>query len=140
VCSGTGIPNIYNYIKDEGLAEEPGWLAEELKKAEDPNAVIISNASGEKGACRICTLTAETFVSILAAEAGNMVLRCMATAGVFLGGGIPPRILPLLRSPNFEHWFLHKGRLSHLPKKTPVKVITHPMAALVGAASFALQK
>jgi glucokinase len=140
VCSGTGIPNIYNYIKDEGLAEEPPWLSGELEKAEDPNAVIISNALDERRACRICALTAENFVSILAAEAGNLVLRYMATAGVYLGGGIPPRILPLLGRPNFQRWFLRKGRLSHLPERTPVKVITHPKAALVGAASCGLQQ
>jgi glucokinase len=140
VCSGTGLPNIYNYLKHSGLAEEPEWLSKELDKAQDPNAVIINVALDEQRACRICTLTAETFVSILAAEAGNMVLRCMATGGVFLGGGIPPRILPFLQKPNFEWWFIRKGRLSHLPEKTPVKVITHPRAALVGAASFALQQ
>jgi glucokinase len=140
VCSGTGIPNIYAYIKDSGLAEEPDWLASELASAEDPNAVIISNAADERRACPICTLTAETFVAILAAEAGNMVLRCMATGGVFLGGGIPRRILPMLQKPNFKRWFVRKGRLSHLPERTPVKVIMHPKTALVGAASFALQQ
>jgi glucokinase len=139
VCSGTGIPNIYAYFKDEGLAEEPDWLARELERADDPNAVIIGIAADERQACRICELTAETFVSILAAEAGNMVLRCMATGGVFLGGGIPPRILPLLRRPNFERWFVRKGRLSRLPERTPVKAIMHRQPALVGAASYALQ-
>jgi glucokinase len=139
VCSGTGIPNIYAYIKEAELAEEPEWLARELEDADDPNAVIFGNAADERQACRICTLTAETFVSILAAEAGNMVLRCMATGGMFLGGGIPPRILSLLRRPNFQHWFTRKGRLSHLPERTPVKVIMHRRTALVGAASFAFQ-
>ncbi|UCF98320.1 MAG: glucokinase [Spirochaetaceae bacterium] len=140
VCSGTGIPNIYAYIKDSGSAEEPDWLTEELKKAEDPNAVIINVASDEKLACQICTLTAETFVSILAAEAGNMVLRHMTTGGLFLGGGIPPRILPFLRKPNFRQWFIQKGRLSRLPERVPVRVILNTKVALIGAASLVLQQ
>jgi glucokinase len=139
VCSGMGIPNIYAYIRDRALAEEPAWLAQELAGARDATSVIMS-AAVEKGSdCRICSLTVETFVSILAAEAGNMVLRHMATGGLYLGGGIPPRIIPFLRKPNFERWFVRKGRLSHLPEKAPVHVIMHPKAALVGSASFGLQ-
>jgi glucokinase len=140
VCSGTGIPNIYAYIKDSGLAEEPDWLTERLEKAEDPNAVIINLASDEKLACRVCTLTVETFVSILAAEAGNMVLRHMATGGLFLGGGIPPRILPFLRKPNFRQWFVQKGRLSRLPERVPVRVILNTKVALIGTASLVLRQ
>jgi glucokinase len=140
VCSGTGIPNIYAYIRDSGLSEEPDWLAEELKEADDPNAVIINTANDESRACRICTLTTETFVSILAAEAGNMVLRSMATGGLFLGGGIPPRILPFLQKPNFRRWFVQKGRLSRLPERVPVRVILNPKVALIGAASLGLQQ
>jgi glucokinase len=136
VCSGTGIPNIYAYLRDRGLVEEPARLAEELERATDPNAVIIEKAMKSKPDCRICTLTVETFVSILAAEAGNMVLRHMATGGLYLGGGIPPRIIPFLRQPNFKKWFVRKGRLSHLPESAPVKVIMHPKAALVGSASL----
>jgi glucokinase len=139
VCSGTGIPNIYAYIRDQGLVEEPAWLAQKLAQAKDPNAIIINAAMQPEPECRICTETVETFVSILAAEAGNMVLRHMATGGLYLGGGIPPRIIPFLQKPNFEKWFVRKGRLSHLAEKTPVQVIMHPKAALVGAASFALQ-
>jgi glucokinase len=139
VCSGIGIPNIYAYIRDRGLAEEPAWLAREMVEARDPNAVIMGAATQEGSDCRICNLTVEIFVSILAAEAGNMVLRHMATGGLYLGGGIPPRIIPFLRKPSFEQWFVRKGRLSHLPEKTPVQVIMHRKTALVGAASFGLQ-
>ncbi len=140
VCSGTGIPNIYAYIKDRGLAEEPAWLTEELSKAEDLNAVIINAALKNQGMCRICTLTVEMFVSILAAEAGNMVLRNMATGGLYLGGGISPRILPFLKKPAFTKWFVRKGRLSPLPEKVPVRVILNSKAALVGVASLGLQE
>lgn len=140
VCSGMGIPNIYAYVRDSGRAEEPAWLAGELAGSGDPTAVIMGTAIKERQDCRICTLTVEAFVSILAAEAGNMVLRHMATGGLYLGGGIPPRIIPFLRKPGFLEWFVRKGRLSHLPEKTPVAVITHPKAALVGAASYGLQQ
>jgi len=140
VCSGTGIPNIYAYVKDTGLAEEPAWLAEDLARAKDPNVVIIGAAMRSKPDCRICTLTVETFVSILAAEAGNMVMRHMATGGLYLGGGIPRRILPFLQHPDFRKWFVRKGRLSHLPENAPVQVIMHPEAALVGSASRGLRQ
>jgi glucokinase len=140
VCSGMGIPNIYAYIRDGGLAEEPAWLAEELARAKDPNAVIISRAMPSQPECRICTLAVETFVAILAAEAGNMVLRHVATGGLYLGGGIPPRIIPFLQHPNFRRWFVRKGRLARLPEKTPVRVIMHSKTALVGAASRGLQE
>ena len=140
VCSGTGIPNIYAYVKDSGLAEEPEWLAEDLARAKDPNVVIIGAAMRSKPDCRICTLTVETFVSILAAEAGNMVLRHMATGGLYLGGGIPRRILPFLQHPDFRKWFVRKGRLSHLPENAPVQAIMHPEAALVGSASRGLRQ
>ena len=139
VCSGMGIPNIYAYIRDQALAEEPAWLARRLAGAGDATSVIMSTAVEKGSECRICSLTVETFVSILAAEAGNMVLRHMATGGLYLGGGIPPRILPLLREPDFERWFVRKGRLSHLAEKAPVHVIMHPKAALVGSASLGLQ-
>jgi glucokinase len=138
VCSGMGVPNIYAYIRDTGLAEEPAWLAGELGRATDPNAIIFEKAMQQKPDYRICTLTVQTFISILAAEAGNMVLRHMATGGLYLGGGIPPRILPLLRQGNFEKWFVRKGRLSHLCERTPVQVIMHPKTALLGSASLGL--
>ena len=138
VCSGTGMPNIYAYIRDAGLAEEPAWLAEELEGAKDPNALIIDKAMQFQPECRICTLTVEIFAAILAAEAGNMVLRHMATGGLYLGGGIPPRIIPFLQHPNFRKWFVRKGRLAHLPEKAPVRVIMHPKTALLGTANFGL--
>jgi glucokinase len=138
VCSGTGLPNIYAYVRDRGLAEEPAWLSERLKNAEDPNVVIMNAAGGEQE-CRIATMTIEAFVAILAAEAGNMVLRNMATGGLYLGGGIPPHILPYLKQSAFTDRFVSKGRLSRLPKNVPVRVILNAKAPLVGAACYGLQ-
>jgi len=138
VCPGTGLPNIYAYIRDRGLAEDPAWLSEGLKNAEDPNVVIMNAAGGEQE-CRIATMTIEAFIAILAAEAGNMVLRNMATGGLYLGGGFPPRILPYLKQSVFSDRFISKGRLSRLPKNVPVRVILNAKAPLVGAACYGLQ-
>lgn len=138
VCSGTGLPNIYAYIRDRGLAEEPAWLSERLKNAKDPNVVIMNAAGGEQK-CRIATMTIEAFVAILAAEAGNMVLRNMATGGLYLDGGIPPRILPYLKQSAFTDRFINKGRLSRLPKNVPARVILNAKAPLVGAACYGLR-
>lgn len=137
VCSGRGIPNIYRFLKAEGFAEEPDWMAEKLADAEDPTP-IIANAALE-GECDLCTLTMETFVSIMGAEAGNMALKVMATGGVYLGGGIPPRILPLLKGECFLKAFVNKGRLAHVVERIPVHVILNPDIALFGAACHGLE-
>ena len=139
VCSGSGIPNIYAYIREKGLAEEPDWLSRELRGAADPTAVIMSAAGEGERACRICRMTAERFVAILAAEAGNMALRNVAAAGVYLGGGIPPRMISFLRKPAFRERFTGKGRMTRLLERVPVWVIVNTRAPLLGAACFGLQ-
>lgn len=135
VCSGLGIPNIYNYLKDSGYAEEPAWLAEKLATAGDPTPVIAQEALDGDPPCALCRATLNTFVGILGAEAGNMVLRVVGTGGVYLGGGIPTRILPALDGDRFRSAFLAKGRLSRLMTRTPVYVILNPKSALLGAAA-----
>ncbi len=137
VCSGRGIPNIYHFLKAEEVAEEPTWMADKLADAEDPTP-IIANAALE-GECELCTRTMDIFVSILGAEAGNMALKVMATGGVYLGGGIPPRILPLLKDARFLKAFFNKGRLAHVVKRIPVHVILNPDIALFGAACHGLE-
>ena len=135
VCSGRGIPNIYGYLRDNGYAEEPAWLAEQLAAADDPTPVIAEAALDPARPCALCVGTLDMFVGILGAEAGNMVLRVVATGGVYLGGGIPVRILPALDGERFRRAFLSKGRLAHLPARTPVYVILNPKSALLGAAA-----
>lgn len=134
VCSGKGLPNIYAFLKEAGYASEPAWLTEALAHAADPTPVIVENALQTERACKLCTLTMEVFVSILGAEAGNMALKVLATGGVFLGGGIPPRILPFLSEGRFMQSFLRKGRLSDVLIPVPVSVILNPNIALLGAA------
>lgn len=139
VCSGIGIPNIYAYLKDSGYAEEPDWLAEKLAAATDPTPVIVNNAQSEGQECALCLATLNTFVSILGAEAGNLALKTLATGGVYMGGGIPPRILSALTSSAFMRAFQNKGRFAELMGSIPVHVILNPKAALLGAARYGLQ-
>ena len=138
VCSGLGIPNIYEFFKETGRAEEPEWLAVALADAVDPTPVIVEAAlRGTKPP--ICTETVATFAEILAAEAGNLALRVLASGGVFLGGGIPPRLLPVLQSNDFVAAFRRKGRYSGMMVDFPLHVILEPRAALIGAAHYGLR-
>lgn len=138
VCSGSGLPNIYDFLKTSGQAQEPDWLAEALAAADDPTAVIVRAALDPGRPCRLCQATLKTFVTILGAEAGNLALKVMATGGVYLGGGMPPRIMPALGDGSFMKAFVHKGRMAPLLKQIPVYVITNPKAALWGAARRAM--
>ncbi|MCF8024603.1 MAG: glucokinase [Desulfobacteraceae bacterium] len=138
VCSGMGLANIYAYFKNTGITGEPDCPAEQVPARQNPVPEIIRGALDKNRPCGLCQKTLEVFVSVLGAEAGNMALKTMATGGVYLGGGIPPRILPLLESGVFWDAFVHKGRMSELMKKIPVYVILHSEAALVGAARHAM--
>jgi len=139
VCSGIGIPNIYAFFRGGAYAEEPAWLAEELAAADDPTPVIVNAAQDEERSCELCKMTLDAFVSILGAEAGNLALKVMATGGVYLGGGIPPRILPALESRSFLDAFHAKGRHTDLMEGMPVHVILNPDIALLGVASYGLE-
>jgi glucokinase len=139
VCSGRGLPNIYAYLKDSGYAEEPAWLGDQLATADDPTPIIVNAALDREAPCELCVATLNAFVSILGAEAGNLALRVLATGGVYLGGGIPPRILPALESGLFMQAFRRKGRLSDLMARIPVHVILNPKVALLGAAYHGLE-
>ncbi|HYX48884.1 MAG TPA: glucokinase [Ktedonobacteraceae bacterium] len=140
VCSGKGIPNIYDYLKDSGHAEEPQSLAEELAGTQDRSPVIVNNALDKDNACELCIATLNAFVSILAAESSNLALKVLATGGVYIGGGIPPRILSYLQNIRFMQVFTHKGRLTPLLSQMPVHVILNPKVALLGAAIHGFEK
>jgi glucokinase len=137
VCSGSGIPNLYNYLRDKGRYSEPGWLREELAAAADPTPVIVSAAIARKAS--ICEAALNLFIEILGDEAGNLALKILATGGVYIGGGIPPRILPPLQEPGFLDSFTRKGRFSGLMARIPVHVIRNPQVALYGAAYYGLK-
>jgi glucokinase len=137
VCSGLGIANLYSFLRKVKGLDEPEWLREQLDEVEDPTPVIIQMALEEKA--EICVQTIDLFVSILGSEAGNLALKVLATGGIYLGGGIPRRILPLLRGETFKQGFLDKGRFTEMLTRVPVYVITHPHAGVFGAACYGLQ-
>lgn len=137
VCSGLGIANLYNFLKEVKGMDEPDWLHEQLQEAEDPTPIIAEMAL--KGKTEICVQTMDLFVSILGSEAGNLALTLLATGGIYLGGGIPRRIMPLLRGDTFKQGFLDKGRFAGMLNRVPVYVITHPHAGVFGAACHGLQ-
>ena len=134
VVSGLGIKNIYSFLRDAKKIEEPKWLRDRMA-AEDPNAVIGECA--ENGSSDLCTQTLEIFVSAYGAEAGNMGLKVLATGGVYLGGGIAPKILKTMQNGSFVSAFTDKGRLSKLVEAMPVRIILDEGCALLGAAAYA---
>jgi len=135
IVSGPGLVNVFNFLRDTGRGVEPKWLADEMLHS-DP-AAAISRAAIE-GKCGLSEQAIDLFVSIYGAEAGNLALKIMATGGIYLGGGIAPKMLPKLAGPLFMESFLSKGRMQHLLEAIPVKVITNDKVALLGAARFAV--
>ena len=134
VVSGIGIKNIYAYLRDVEKLDEPQWLKDRLA-TEDPNAVIGECA--ENGSSSICFETLKVFAAAYGAEAGNMALKVLAMGGIYLGGGIAPKILKTLQNGSFTQAFLDKGRLSALLQSIPVRVILDETCALLGAAAYA---
>jgi glucokinase len=136
VISGPGLFNIYQFLKDTGRAEEPPWLVDQMRQ-KDPSVVITENALAGKSS--LCTEALGLFVSLYGAEAGNLALKIMATGGVYLGGGIAPKIIAKLRDPVFMNAFTAKGRMRPLLQAIPVRVILNPKVALLGAARHAMR-
>ncbi len=139
VCSGRGLPNIYAYLRDSGYDAESGCVAEQLATAPDATPIIVNMALHREAGCPLCTATLDTFVSVLGSVAGNFTLQVLATGGVYLGGGIPPRILTALDSGRFMEAFQSKDSYAYLLHNVPVQVILHPEIALFGAACHGLE-
>src|SRR5579885_100275 len=134
VLSGQGIVNIYRFLRETGRAEEPDWLARDLERGNAP--AVITDAALE-GKSRLCELAFEVMVAALGAEAANLALKVMATGGIFIGGGIAPRIVAKVREPAFMRSFTNKGRMGDMLAAIPVKVILNDSTALFGAARAA---
>lgn len=135
ILSGPGIVNVYNFFRERGLAEEPEWLRLEIEASDDAARTISQAALANRA--EICVKTLDLFVSIYGAQAGNLALTIKATAGVFVGGGIAPKIIEKLKDGTFLKAYKDKGRLSHVVEDAPVAVIMEPKTALIGAASYA---
>jgi glucokinase len=136
LSSGMGLPHIYAYLRDVVLLDEPQALTDQINAEEDMTPLIIRGALDSKAPSARCVTALQTFTSILGAEAGNLTLKVLATGGIYLGGGIPPRILPFLEADGFMRAFKHKGRFADMLKDVPVHVITNPKLALLGAANY----
>jgi glucokinase len=135
VLSGPGLVNIYTFLRNSARAEEPEWFAEELKRT-DAAARISEAALNDE--IPICVDAMRIFLKIFGAEAGNLALKLMATGGIWLGGGIVPKIMPLIVStPYFMEGFTAKGKLSHIVEKISIKAIRNQHTALLGAARYA---
>ncbi|MBM2811355.1 MAG: glk [Chloroflexi bacterium] len=138
VCSGIGIPNIYDYLRGSGYATETPSVAAQLLEAKDRTPIIVDSGLDTTHPCPLCAATLDLFVKILGAEASNLALKVLGTAGVYLGGGIPPRVLTILKDGPFMEAFAHKGRYRELLSHVPVHVVL-TRAALIGAAIHGLE-
>lgn len=136
VLCGPGLVNIYNFLRDSGRASESAELKAKLE-AEDRAAIIARG--GLEGTHDICVQALDLFISILGSHCGNVVLMTLATAGLFLGGGIPPKISKKFSDPKFLDSFMNKGRFKDVVSATPINIIMDDHAAVVGAASLASQ-
>ncbi len=136
VLSGEGLFHIYQFLKDsKRFGSEPSWLFEKIRQ-EDPAAIISETAQLKKN--KLCIKALDLFTSIYGAAAGNLALQVMAVGGVFIGGGIAPKIIWKLKEGTFMKAFKDKGRLFHIVDHIPVKVMMNERTALLGAASRAM--
>ncbi len=137
VCSGSGLPNIYDFLRGRGELRDSPAFAALLAAAADRTPLIVQAAQDNSAGNPLCAATLDVFVSALGAEAGNLALKVLATGGVLLAGGIPPRILPRLEDGRFMRAFVDKGRFADLLGAIPVNVAVS-RAALLGAAQYGL--
>ncbi|HEV2131787.1 MAG TPA: glucokinase, partial [Longimicrobiaceae bacterium] len=136
VVSGPGLLNVYRYLAESGFAPEQPQVRAQME-SEDPAAVISGHALA--GTDALCIKALDLFVSVYGAQAGNLALTVLATGGVYLAGGIAPRILEKLRGGVFLESFTQKGRFSGLVARMPVHVILSPEVGIIGAAAEALR-
>jgi glucokinase len=134
VLSGPGLADLFRFMVSETGEPEPEWFLE-ADRAGDP-VPAVSEAALE-GRCDTGVRTLELFARLYGEEAGNLALKIMATGGVWVGGGIAPKILRFLENGAFMEGFLAKGRMRPLLETMPVRVILDDRAALHGAASCA---
>jgi glucokinase len=140
LCSGMGLPNIYRFFKERKKIDEPSWLSDEISREDDATPLIVNAALNDDPECEICRMTLDLFVEILGAECGNLALQYLATGGVYIAGGMIPKMLPGINRNRFLETVANKGRFSDFMTKIPIYLILNPRVALIGARQFALQK
>jgi glucokinase len=137
VCSGIGIPNIYQFLKQSGQSAFGQARDTQVEQASDPTPIIVDKAVQAPSDNPLCVKVVDTFVDILGAAAGNLALKVAATGGVFIGGGIAPRITDYLEKDLFMNAFTAKGRMRDFLLTVPVHVVLKPEVAVFGAACYA---
>ncbi|HWQ35814.1 MAG TPA: glucokinase [Blastocatellia bacterium] len=134
IVSGMGIPVIYQFLKSTGYAEESPKIAASLTHQDQSKVISQAALSGE---CEMCVKTLDMFTAIYGATAGNLALTLKALGGIYIGGGIAPKIISKLKDGTFMGAFLAKGRFTSLLASIPVRVIMNDKTALLGAARVA---
>lgn len=138
VCSGIGIPNLYAFLRDTRKYAEPPALARKLALTADQTPVIVDAGLNHPEDNPICAAVLELFTSILGAEAGNLAMKVASYGGIYIGGGIPPKIAEYIHKPLFLEAFKAKGRLTPMIDDIPIYLVTHKDVALMGAACHAI--
>lgn len=133
ILSGPGLLNVFHFLRDTGRGTEPSWLTDEMQHG-DPSAAV--SRAGLDGSSPLAEQALAMFVAIYGAEAGNLALKTKSTGGMFIAGGIAPKLLPKLVGPLFMHSFVAKGRMQSLLESIPVKVATNDQTALIGTAAW----
>jgi glucokinase len=134
VLSGPGQFHIYEFLRDTKRGIEPPWLATELRSEEPPKVVTRAALENKSD---MCVQALDLFVEYYGAEAANLALKVLATGGVYIGGGIAPKIIAKLTDGTFMKAFIGAGRMKNLLAAMPVRVIMNDKTALIGAARFA---
>jgi glucokinase len=134
ILSGPGLVNVYEFLRGKGCGDEPAASAVQLDRSDAAATISLAALSGSNSRAEQAL---DLWISVYGAEAGNLALKAMATGGIFLGGGISPKILPKLAGPVFMNAFYAKGRLRPVLEGIPVQVITNDKAGLLGAARCA---
>ena len=139
VCSGVGIPLVYEFLRDVEKTPEKPEITERIAAAADHTRAIIQGAFDPAVPSPRCLTAIETVVSIMGAEAGNLALKVLATGGVYLAGGIPVHVQPVLKSARFLESFRRKGRFTEVMSRIPVHLMTSKVG-IAGAAAYGLKK
>jgi glucokinase len=134
LVAGPAIPDIYRFLRDSKKHKEPGWLTEAIKDEEEAPAAISKAAIEQKDNC--CVETMQYFVRYLAYESANLVMKIKATGGLFLGGGVPHKIAPLLQDKSFFEHYLDCDRMQHLLENVPIRIVKNDKTGLIGAAYY----